>query len=60
MDTQNIVQQLKDEGRHEAMQNVLLAIYRTRFGSVPRKVRAAVETHPGRRCAREVGRDPRG
>jgi hypothetical protein len=43
MDTQDIVQQLKDEGRHEAMQNSLLTIYRTRFGSVPRKVRAAVE-----------------
>jgi hypothetical protein len=38
---------LKDEGRregrYEAMQNNLLTIYRTRFGSVPRKVRAAVE-----------------
>jgi flagellar biosynthesis/type III secretory pathway protein FliH len=71
MDTQDIVQQLKDEGRregqregrregrhegrregrhegrregrHEATQNNLLTIYRTRFGSVPRKVRAAVE-----------------
>jgi hypothetical protein len=43
MDTQDIVQRLKDEGRHEAMQNNLLTIYRTRFGSVPRKVRAAVE-----------------
>jgi hypothetical protein len=47
MDTQDIVQQLKDEGRHEgrheARQKDLLTIYRTRFGSVPRKVRAAVE-----------------
>ena len=43
MDTLDIVQQLKDEGRHEAMQNSLLTIYRTRFGSVPRKLRAAVE-----------------
>ncbi|TMQ10058.1 MAG: hypothetical protein E6J90_36830 [Deltaproteobacteria bacterium] len=47
MDTQDIVQQLKDEGRHEgrheATQNNLLTIYRTRFGSVPRKVRVAVE-----------------
>ena len=47
MDTQDIVQRLKDEGRdegrHEAMQKILLTIYRTRFGSVPRKVRAAVE-----------------
>jgi hypothetical protein len=51
MDTQDIVQRLKDEGRdegrregrHEALQNNLLTIYRTRFGSVPRKVRAAVE-----------------
>jgi hypothetical protein len=54
MDTHDIVQQLKDEGRHEglregrheAMQNNLVTIYRTRFGSVPRKVRAAIEcTH---------------
>jgi hypothetical protein len=51
MDTQDIVQRLKDEGRdegrregrHEAIQNNLLTIYRTRFGSVPRKVRAAIE-----------------
>jgi hypothetical protein len=47
MDTQDIVQRLKDEGRHqgrhETRQNDLLTIYRTRFGSVPRKVRAAVE-----------------
>jgi hypothetical protein len=47
MDTHDIVQQLKDEGRREGMQqatqNNLLAIYRARFGSVPRKVRAAVE-----------------
>lgn len=47
MDTQDIVQRLKDEGRdegrHEARQNDLLAIYRARFGAVPRKVRAAVE-----------------
>jgi len=59
MDTQDIVQRLKDEGRtegrtegrregrnegrHEARQTDLLTIYRTRFGSVPRKVRAAVE-----------------
>lgn len=54
MDTQDIVQQLKDagrlegrlEGRHETMRNNLVTIYRTRFGSVPRKVRAAIEaTH---------------
>ncbi|HEX4418262.1 MAG TPA: hypothetical protein VH165_10210, partial [Kofleriaceae bacterium] len=31
------------KGRHEAIQNNLLTIYRTRFGSVPRKVRAAIE-----------------
>jgi predicted transposase YdaD len=55
MDTHDIVQRLKDEGRdegrhegrregrHEARQRDLLTIYRTRFGSVPRKVRAAVE-----------------
>jgi hypothetical protein len=43
MDTHDLVQQLKDEGRHEARQKDLLTIYRTRFGSVPRKVRAAVE-----------------
>jgi hypothetical protein len=51
MDTHDIVQRLKnegrDEGRHEgqqeARQNDLLTIYRTRFGSVPRKVRTAVE-----------------
>ena len=43
MQTHDIVQQLKDERRHEARQNDLLTIYRTRFGSVPRKVRAAVE-----------------
>ena len=46
MYTQDIVQQLKDEGRREATQNNLLTIYRTRFGSVSRKVRAAIErTH---------------
>ena len=48
MDTQDIVQRLKDEGRdegrHEARQNDLLAIYRARFGAVPRKVHAAVES----------------
>jgi hypothetical protein len=55
MDTQDIVQQLKDEGRHEAMQNNLLTIYRTRFGSVPRKVRAAIErTHDDAALARWV------
>ena len=55
MNTQNIVQRLKDEGRREgrregrhegrykARQNDLLTIYRARFGSVPHKVRAAVE-----------------
>jgi hypothetical protein len=47
MATHDIVQQFKDqgrrEGRHEARQNNLLTIYRARFGSVPRKVRAAVE-----------------
>jgi hypothetical protein len=67
MDTQDIVQRLKDEGRreghregrregrnegrregrhegqYEARQNDLLTIYRARFGSVPQKVRAAVE-----------------
>jgi hypothetical protein len=67
MDTQDIVQRLKDEGRIEgqregrikgqregriegqregetkARQNDLVAIYRSRFGSVPRKVRAAIE-----------------
>jgi hypothetical protein len=51
MDTYDIVQRLKDEGRNEgrregrneAIQNNLLTIYRTRFGSVPRKVRTAVE-----------------
>jgi predicted transposase YdaD len=59
MTTHDIVQQLKDEGRregrqegrqegreerlHEATRNNLLAIYRARFGSVPRKVHAAVE-----------------
>jgi hypothetical protein len=51
METHDIVQQLKDEGRregrdkgrHEAMQKALLIIYRTRFRAVPRKVRAAVE-----------------
>jgi hypothetical protein len=47
MDTQDIVQRLKDEGRHEgrheARQKDLLTIYQTRFGAVPRKVRAAVE-----------------
>jgi len=46
MDTQDIVQRLKDEGRREAMQNNLLTIYRTRF-----RVRAAQgarrhRTHP--------------
>lgn len=63
MDTQDIVQRLKDEGRnegrregrHEAMQNNLLTIYRTRFGSVPRKVRAAVErTHDDAALAKWV------
>ncbi|HEX4419367.1 MAG TPA: hypothetical protein VH165_15755 [Kofleriaceae bacterium] len=59
MDTQDIVQRLKDEGRHEgrheAMQNNLLTIYRTRFGSVPRKVRAAIErTHDDSELARWV------
>jgi hypothetical protein len=55
MDTQDIVQRLKDEGRHEAMQNNLLTIYRTRFGSVPRKVRAAIErTHDDSALARWV------
>ena len=59
MDTQDIVQRLKDEGRtlgrdegrtlgrdegrYETRQKDLLAIYRARFGAVPRKVRAAVE-----------------
>jgi hypothetical protein len=43
MDTHDIVQRLKDERRHEARQNDLLAIYWTRFGSVPRNVRAAIE-----------------
>jgi hypothetical protein len=51
MDTQDIVQRLKDEGRNEgrnegrqeAMQTDLLTIYRTRFGAVPRKLRAAIE-----------------
>ena len=63
MDTHDIVQQLKDEGRkegrnegrHEAMQHTLLTIYRTRFGSVPRKVRAAIErTHDDAALARWV------
>jgi hypothetical protein len=55
MDTQDIVQRLKDEGRHEARQKDLLTIYRTRFGSVPRKVRAAVErTHDDAALARWV------
>jgi hypothetical protein len=59
MDTHDIVQQLKDEGRHEgrheAMQNNLLTIYHARFGSVPRKVRAAVErTHDDATLARWV------
>jgi hypothetical protein len=43
MATEGIVQQLKDEGRHEARQKDLLTIYQTRFGAVPRKVRAAIE-----------------
>ena len=47
MDTHDIVQRLKDEGRQEgqqvARQRDLLTIYRTRFGSVPRKLRAAIE-----------------
>lgn len=51
MDTQDLVQQLKNEGRHEgqhagrceATQDSLVTIYRTRFGSVPRKLRAAIE-----------------
>lgn len=59
MDTQDIVQRLKDEGRHEgrheAMQSNLLTIYRTRFGAVPRKVRAAIErTHDDAALARWV------
>jgi hypothetical protein len=33
----------RTEGRREAQQNTLLIIYRTRFGAVPRKVRAAIE-----------------
>lgn len=37
------------------MQNNLLTIYRTRFGSVPRKVRAAIErTHDDAALARWV------
>jgi hypothetical protein len=51
MDTHDIVQQLKDEGRHEARQKDLMTIYRTRFGSVPRKVRAAVERKRSRERA---------
>jgi len=43
MDTQNIVERLRDEGRAEGRHEDLLMIYRTRFGAVPRKVRAAVE-----------------
>jgi len=47
METHDIVQRLKDEGRdegrHEARQKDLLTIYQTRFGAVPRKVRTAVE-----------------
>jgi hypothetical protein len=59
MATQGIVRRLKDEGRsegrHEAMQNTLLTIYRTRFGSVPRKVRAAIgRTHDDAVLARWV------
>ncbi len=55
MDTQDIVQRLKDEGRHEATQDNLLSIYRARFGSIPRKVRAAVErTHDDAALARWV------
>jgi hypothetical protein len=42
-----IVQRLKDEGRQEGSrsrgQTDLLTIYRARFGSVPRKIRAAIE-----------------
>jgi hypothetical protein len=55
MDTQDIVERLKDEGRAEGLakgiakglakgrHEDLLTIYRTRFGAVPRKVRAAIE-----------------
>jgi hypothetical protein len=43
MGTHDIVQRLKNEGWQEATQTVLLTIYRTRFGAVPRKLRAAVE-----------------
>ncbi len=45
--TEGIVEWLKDEGRQEgrqvARQTDLLAIYRTRFVSEPRKIRAAIE-----------------
>jgi hypothetical protein len=55
MDTRDYVKELKDEGRNEGrnegltlgltlgQQAALINIYRTRFGAVPRKVRAAVE-----------------
>ncbi len=51
MDSYDIVQRWKDEGRREGRdegwlegrREGLLIIYRTRFGAVPRKVRAAVE-----------------
>jgi len=63
MDTHDIVQRLKDEGRQEgrqegqqvARQRDLLTIYRTRFGSVPRKLRAAIEgTRDGAALAKWV------
>jgi hypothetical protein len=43
MATEDIVQQLKDEGSRSRGQTDLLTIYRARFGSVPRKIRAAIE-----------------
>ena len=55
MQTENIVQQMQSEwerkgarkgerkGLQKGKQETLLAVYRARFGAVPRKVRAAVE-----------------
>ena len=47
MQTQNVVDLLRDEGRHEGRREgergMLLGLYRTRFGVVPHEVEVAVE-----------------
>lgn len=43
MQTQNVVELLRDEGRREGEKGMLLGLYRTRFGTVPGEVEAAVQ-----------------